>query len=122
MAREHARVARLLMTLNSMVIVFLLVLVVLDVSEPCRERRAASSPHRSPVACAGVGARRAGRSRPRRRRDRRTGHAGNRVLRHRGVVLLAVEPALERWVLNLPHIGPMVHDYRLGSACPGGQS
>ena len=23
-------------------------------------------------------------------------------------------PRLERWVLNLPHIGPLVHDYRAG--------
>ena len=27
-------------------------------------------------------------------------------------------PRLERWVLNLPHIGPLVHDYRAGLGMP----
>jgi uncharacterized membrane protein YbaN (DUF454 family) len=27
-------------------------------------------------------------------------------------------PRLERWVLNLPHVGPLVHDYRSGLGMP----
>ena len=27
-------------------------------------------------------------------------------------------PRLERWILTLPHIGPMVHDYRAGLGMP----